>query len=281
MSETSSVNGRNRRKAQRSEGPPPATDVTEQVDVKVSAAKPAAPAAADTVKIDKQPTPAVDADSTTGGDEAVADAVPKEEAAAEVVSLSKAGSSEGAGPPAAESTAGTADEPTAPAGEKIPRNWTVTALAAAAAVAIIALIVSLAFWVPAYRESGNVDELRADYAQTAKQAILNITTIKADSAAEDIDRVLAVASGQLAAEYSSRKDAYADVVKTANVKATGEIIEVAIESSNENTAQVLIAAKQTLTNAGSADPQQRYYRFRVTVTRDGDHFTASQLEFVA
>ncbi|MEU0545387.1 hypothetical protein ABZ319_36500 [Nocardia sp. NPDC005978] len=280
MSETSSVNGRNRRKAQRSEGPPPATDVTEQVDVTVSTAKTAAPAAAATVKIGKQSDPVADSDSATGA-ETAAPVAAEEAKAAGTVDLGKAEAPAAVAAEPAEPAAEAASEAAGEPGAKTPRNWPVTALAAAAAVAIIALVVSLAFWIPAYRDSGDADGLRADYAQTAKQAILNITTIKADSAAADIDRVLSVASGQLAAEYSSRKDAYADVVKTANVKATGEIIEVAIESTTDSSAQVLVAAKQTLTNAGSAEPQQRYYRFRVTVTRDGDHFTASQLEFVA
>ncbi|WP_280381707.1 hypothetical protein [Nocardia wallacei] len=126
------------------------------------------------------------------------------------------------------------------------------------------------------------DTRRADYAQTAKQAVLNLTNIKGDTAPQDIDRVLAVASGQLKAEYSERKDAYAQVVQQAQVKASGEIIETAVESDDDHSARVLVAAKQTLTNAASPDPQQRYYRFRVTVTRGDDgNLTASQVEFVA
>ncbi|WP_062988475.1 hypothetical protein [Nocardia anaemiae] len=162
-----------------------------------------------------------------------------------------------------------------------PPRWVLIAGAAAAAIVAIALVVGTGFFAYNLHTASDRDARRADYVQTAKQAILNLTTIKDDTAKADIDRVLAVASGELKAEYSQRKDAYASVVEQAKVKATGEIIESAIESEDGDSARVLVAAKQTLTNAGMADPQTRYYRFRVTVTRGDNGITASQVEFVA
>ncbi|RDI47268.1 hypothetical protein [Nocardia mexicana] len=156
---------------------------------------------------------------------------------------------------------------------------------AAAVVAVLSALVLLGsggFFLYHQNQVNTQDTRRADYAQTAKQAVLNLTNIKGDTAPQDIDRVLAVASGQLKAEYTERKDAYAQVVQQAQVKASGEIIETAVESDDDHSARVLVAAKQTLTNAASPDPQQRYYRFRVTVTRGDDgNLTASQAEFVA
>ncbi|MEV6341453.1 hypothetical protein AB0M12_42885 [Nocardia vinacea] len=162
-----------------------------------------------------------------------------------------------------------------------PPRWVLIAGAAAAVVVAIALVIGTGFFAYNLHTASDRDARRADYVQTAKQAILNLTTIKDDTAKADIDRVLAVASGELKAEYSQRKDAYASVVEQAKVKATGEIIESAIESEDGDSARVLVAAKQTLTNAGMADPQTRYYRFRVTVTRGDNGITASQVEFVA
>jgi Mce-associated membrane protein len=118
--------------------------------------------------------------------------------------------------------------------------------------------------------------------QTAKQVVLNLTDISGDTAPQDIDRVLAVASGDLKVEYTQRKDAYAQVIQQAKVKATGEVIEAALENEDAHNAVVLVAAKQTLTNAGSPGPQQRYYRFRITVARDDSgQMTGSKVEFVA
>ncbi|MGW4529827.1 hypothetical protein ACWEOI_02655 [Nocardia sp. NPDC004340] len=172
-------------------------------------------------------------------------------------------------------------EDTADEESKGGRNWPVLLLGAAAALCLVALATSLIFWIPAHNAADKNEQLRADYTQTAKQAVLNITTIKVDTVKDDINRVLSVASGQLKDEYSSRSDAYADVIKQANVKASGQVVETAVESYDDNSAQILVAAKQNLTNAGTDQPQQRVYRFRVTITHDGDHFTASKLEFVS
>ncbi|RDI66211.1 hypothetical protein [Nocardia pseudobrasiliensis] len=155
------------------------------------------------------------------------------------------------------------------------------AAAVIAVLSALALIGSGGLYIYHDRHANALDTRRADYVQTAKQAVLNLTNIKDDTAQQDIDRVLSVASGQLKEEYASRKDAYAQVVQQAKVRATGEIIDAAIESDDDDTARVLVAAKQTLTNAASADPQQRYYRFRITVGHGDDgHLTASQVEFV-
>lgn len=154
----------------------------------------------------------------------------------------------------------------------------------AAVVAVVSLLALVGGGGVYFYHQSHADALasqRTEYIQTAKEAILNLTNIKDDTATQDIDRVLSVASGDLKAEYSQRKDAYAQVVKEAKVKASGEVIEAAIESQNDDSAKVLIAAKQTLTNAGDSQPQDRYYRFRVTVNRGDGGVTASKVEFVA
>ncbi|WP_153410178.1 hypothetical protein [Nocardia macrotermitis] len=159
-----------------------------------------------------------------------------------------------------------------------PLEWVVVA------VAVLALLGLAGGGGVYFYHQSHADALaseRGEYLQTAKQAILNLTNIKDDTASQDIDRVLSVASGDLKAEYSQRKDAYAQVVKEAKVKASGEVIEAAIESQQDDSAQVLVAAKQTLTNAGDSQPQDRYYRFRVTVNRGDGGVTASKVEFVA
>lgn len=161
-------------------------------------------------------------------------------------------------------------------------GWIGWIAAAVAAVSALVLIGSGGFLIYHQRHVDALQQQRADYIQTAKQVVLNLTNISGDTAPKDIDRVLSVASGELKAEYTERKDAYAQVVQQAKVKATGQIIETALESEDDHTARVLVAAEQTLTNAGSPNPQQRYYRFRVTVTRDDTgHLTGSQVEFVA
>ncbi|MFF0611937.1 hypothetical protein ACFYUD_25075 [Nocardia tengchongensis] len=284
MSDPTVVNSKTRRKAVRSEGPPvhdgdaPIAEVTtvKATDVEAAAAtsEAATPEVADTdaTTVKTVVTPEVGDDSEDAADAPVAaeSAEPADESL-EVVE----------GAPAVAADAEDSEAATAGDESKDGRKWPVLLFGAAAVLCLVALATSLIFWIPAHNTANKDEQLRADYTQTAKQAVLNITTIKVDTVKDDINRVLSVASGQLKDEYSSRSDAYADVIKQANVKASGQVVETAVESYDDHSAQILVAAKQNLTNAGSDQPQQRVYRFRVTITHDGDHFTASKLEFVS
>ncbi|WP_081512184.1 hypothetical protein [Nocardia donostiensis] len=152
----------------------------------------------------------------------------------------------------------------------------------AAAVIALALVSAAVLSVFAVQSAEERDAHRAEYLQTARQTIINLTTIRADSAEEDIDRILTMASGEFKTEFDGRVDPFTEIIKQANVVSNGEVIEAAIENEHENSAQILVAAKQTLTNAGQEEPQQRYYRFRVTVTRTDDgSLSVSDVEFVA
>ncbi|MBF6211845.1 hypothetical protein IU487_12440 [Nocardia puris] len=153
-------------------------------------------------------------------------------------------------------------------------------LAAAAAVLVLALVAGAVVSVFLTRSIDERDARRAEYVQTARQAILNLTTINADSAKEDIDRILSMASGQFKTEFDGRVDPFLSIVQQAEVRSSGEIVEAALEIDADDSAKVLVAAKQTLTNAGQAEPQTRFYRFRVTVTDTDGGLTASNVEFV-
>ncbi|MFD0361683.1 hypothetical protein ACFQZZ_09540 [Nocardia sp. GCM10030253] len=180
-------------------------------------------------------------------------------------------------------TAKDADEPDASeqAGEAKARSGRTRVLAAAAcALVAVAAVVGAGWSVVAMKSVDDRDARRTEYTQTARQAILNLTTIRADSAKEDIDRILSVASGQFKTEFDGRVDPFLSIVKEAKVVSNGEIVEAAVESDDEDSAKILVAAKQTLTNAGQAEPQTRFYRFRVTVTRNGSGLSASNVEFV-
>ncbi|MBF6087367.1 hypothetical protein IU438_15930 [Nocardia cyriacigeorgica] len=163
-----------------------------------------------------------------------------------------------------------------------PRRSPARILAVAASTILaLALVAGAVISVFAMRSTEERDALRAEYIQTARQTVLNLTTIRADTAKEDIDRILTMASGEFKDEFNGRVDPFTEVVKQAKVQSTGEVVEAALESSDDNSARVLVAAKQTVTNAGQEGPQLRYYRFRITVTNSDSGMTASDVEFVA
>ncbi|MEV6274220.1 hypothetical protein [Nocardia sp. NPDC051832] len=152
---------------------------------------------------------------------------------------------------------------------------------AAAVVLVLALMVGAGSTVYLWHSNNVREDRRAEYVQAARQAVINLTTIRADSAKEDIERILSTATGKFKTEFDGRVDPFMEVVRQAKVSSTGEVVEAALVRDDENSATVLIAAKQTLTNAASAEPQTRLYRFRITVTRTDSGLSASNVEFVA
>ncbi|MEU7630796.1 hypothetical protein AB0C34_12525 [Nocardia sp. NPDC049220] len=152
---------------------------------------------------------------------------------------------------------------------------------AATALVVLALVSGATVSVFALRSADQRDARREDYLRTARQAIVNLTTIRADSAKQDIDRILSLASGQFKTEFDGRVDPFTSIVQQAKVVSHGEIVAAALEGDDDRSGRVLVAAKQTLTNAGQAEPQTRYYRFRVTVARGDSGMSVSNVEFVA
>lgn len=153
-------------------------------------------------------------------------------------------------------------------------------LTAAATVLVLALVAGagVAGW---FAWAGrNQDDLRDQYTATARQAVINLTTIRANTAKQDIDRILATASGQFRSEFDGRVDPFTSIVQQAKVDSSGEVVESGIERADDGSAKVLVAVKQTVTNAGSPQPQQRMYRFRVTVTNDNGNLSVTSVEFV-
>ncbi|RMI28239.1 hypothetical protein [Nocardia stercoris] len=313
MNDTTTTNGRSRRRASREAGSPVA-DTPSDATVVVTAAgdagtQPASPTvkldidaalAEDSAKSESAAAPAKQApaeesvkteaaepvDTVADADEAAASASASET----VKSASATGKTAEAAPADDDVTVSVVvPEPAAaPASTSMSTTKTRRGLGwgeIAAVVAIVLGLVGLTVSGGYYLHMRSDDAARTSrdqtYVQTARQAVLNLTNISDDTAPADIDRVLAIASGQLKEEYSQRKDAYAKVVQDAKVKATGEVIEAAIESEDDSSARILVAAKQTLTNASDPKPQERYYRFRVTVNRGDSGTTASQVEFVA
>ncbi|WP_280401313.1 hypothetical protein [Nocardia carnea] len=161
-------------------------------------------------------------------------------------------------------------------------SWKRILALTAAAILVIGLVGAAVVSMIAVQSTEQRDERRAEYVATARQTILNLTTIRADTAKEDIDRILTMASGEFKTEFDGRIDPFTEIVKQAKVQSTGEVVEAAVERDDEKSAVILVAAKQTLTNAGAEGEQQRFYRFRVTVQRaDDGTLTASDVEFVA
>ncbi|MBY6414682.1 hypothetical protein HQ346_24155 [Rhodococcus sp. BP-252] len=168
-------------------------------------------------------------------------------------------------------------EPVAEAREIPRRRRLLPALFLVVVLALLAAGISLSY---AVRSAAAQDERNQRFVQTARQTVLNLTTIHPDSAQQDVDRLLAGASGDFKAEFEGREGPFVEVVQQARVDSNGEIIEAGMESSTADSADVLVAARAMVQNSDAAEPEPRDFRLRVTVVDDDGVMTASRVEFV-
>ncbi|MFM1724397.1 hypothetical protein ABEU20_002984 [Rhodococcus sp. PAM 2766] len=244
-----------RRRASRSAGPTGSTG--SQPITRVSTAE-SSGATAGTVTLEKDGQLSADVTATT---------------AAAATDTEKA-----APPQSAGETASDAWFPTAPTGSR----WGRGALAAAIALGlvIVALLGVLAWLLFERSAAGDRDARREAFIGTAQQTVLNLTTIKPDTAKEDVAKILAGASGEFKAEFDGREDPFAGIVKEAGVTTVGKIVASGIESDSDDSAKVLVSARADVTSADGSQNGPRDFRMRVTVTDNDGTLTASKVEFV-
>ncbi|MFF0814741.1 hypothetical protein ACFYVR_06225 [Rhodococcus sp. NPDC003318] len=249
-----------RRRASRSAGPPkeqqsPATPAAEK-----------SPAAATVVDRPDTAVPAREPGSSNAPE------VDAEKADSLVVQSVDAGS-EGNVEPAEEGRGVEEPVPSARSRKRLAA-WT------GAAVLIVALVAA-SVWLLIERNAAHErDAQRNAFVQTARQTVLNLTTIKPETAKEDVDRILAGASGEFRSEFDGREDPFVSVVQEAGVTTVGKILESGLESEDGNTAKVLVAARADVSTPDGTQNGPRDFRMRVTVTDDGGTMTASKVEFV-
>jgi Mce-associated membrane protein len=70
-------------------------------------------------------------------------------------------------------------------------------------------------------------------------------------------------------------------VKKVQSKSTGTVTAAGLESVTGQEGQVLVAVTVKTTNKGAADEQPRYWRMRVTVSKQGNDTKVSKVDFVA
>ncbi|KAF0964575.1 hypothetical protein MLGJGCBP_02251 [Rhodococcus sp. T7] len=154
--------------------------------------------------------------------------------------------------------------------------WGVTA------VVIVALIAAAVVLLLDQRSARERDDRRQAFVDTARQTVLNLTTIHPETAKADVDRIIAGASGQFLEEFQGREDPFVGVVQDANVTTEGEVIEAGVENGTETSisANVLVAARTMVSSKEQPEPSPRDFRMRVTISDVDGKLTASKVEFV-
>ncbi len=118
------------------------------------------------------------------------------------------------------------------------------------------------------------------FLQVGRQGALNLTTIDWENADADVQRILDSATGDFYDEFQQRAEPFVQVVKQAQSKSEGTIVEAGVESVDGDEAQVIVAVTVQTSNAGAAEQAPRAWRMRISVQKVGDEAKVSNVEFV-
>jgi len=163
------------------------------------------------------------------------------------------------------------------------RRW-LPSLSATSKVAAIILICAFAgasgYMVWQDRDTTKRAQRAAKFVAGARQGVINMTSLDFNRAKEDVQRLLDSSTGQFRDDFQQRAKDFASVVEQSKVVTQGTVNAAAIQSMDEHSASVLVAATSRITNSAGANDEPRVWRLEVTVTEDGGQYKVSKVQFV-
>jgi Mce-associated membrane protein len=162
-----------------------------------------------------------------------------------------------------------------------PRRFRGRRVAVGAAAVLLCALLGLSGFM-AWKDHG-ADQTRqreAEAAAVARQGVVNIMSLDFTNAQGDIQRVLDSATGKFKEDFESESEYLIEALESSKVVTEVTVSGVAVESSSEDAAVVLVSAKSQASNAQDdrRDPQQ--FRVAVTLARDSGALKVSQVDFL-
>lgn len=146
---------------------------------------------------------------------------------------------------------------------------------------LVTTLVGLSGWLGfKVYQARQTEQLHALLVQVGKQGAVNLTTIDYQNAEADVQRILDSSTGQFRDEFDQRAKAFIEVVKKAQSTSTGTVTEAGLESVDGQEGRVLVAVTVKTVNRGVPDEQSRYWRMRMTVTKEGESAKVARVDFV-
>jgi Mce-associated membrane protein len=157
-------------------------------------------------------------------------------------------------------------------------------VALAAVLALLAVLVA-SLVVLVLRASAHAarDDARDAAVASARQEAVNLTTISYTTAARDLDRILAGATGPLRAKFESERTQFPTVLAREKSESRGTVLSAALVrvSVANRTAQVVVAADATVTTGAGGSPQSavKHFRMVMQLLRVNDRWLVSDVAF--
>jgi serine/threonine-protein kinase len=134
------------------------------------------------------------------------------------------------------------------------------------------------------RPSGTAPVAAADwqpYVDAGETVAKNLTTIDYRTVDRDVQRVLDSSTGPFHSDFAARSRDFVQTVRDSQSASRGTVNGAGIESMDADGARVLVAVRVETTNGGSANPEPKSWRLRITVVESEFGFKASVVEFVS
>lgn len=161
---------------------------------------------------------------------------------------------------------------------RMPRLSTIAKVATI--VSICAFVGLSGYMVCHHNDAKDREQRAAAFVAGAKQGVVTITSLDFNKAKEDIQRVIDSSTGGFKDDFQERATDFTKVVEQSKVITEGTVNAAAIESMDEHSALVLVAATSRVTSPPTINAHPRTWRLQVTVTEDGGQYKMSKVEFV-
>lgn len=148
-----------------------------------------------------------------------------------------------------------------------------------AVIAIAALASTSAWIVVKHRQAEHQRDLNAQFSAAARQGVVSLMSLDFNRANEDVQRIVDNSTGQFREDFQSQAEEFAKVAESSKVVTEANVTATAVQTMTEDTADVLVAAASTITNAQGAKDDPRSWRLIVSMARDGDQIKMAKVEF--
>ena len=138
--------------------------------------------------------------------------------------------------------------------------------------------------VDSYRTDHDADHRAQTYdevTQVASDKILELTNLKPGNAAKARETLLDGVTDGFRADFAEQVADFTSTIRRQKVTSTGRIVSIAVDTVNDDSASVLVAASGSVANRRASKPEARHYRLRVDLLEVGGHWLVNGLEFVS
>lgn len=156
------------------------------------------------------------------------------------------------------------------------------ALAASLVLVAVAGLLGATGWMLWEHRKADAERHRsAEYAAAARQGVVNLMSMDYAHAQESVQRVIDDSMGRMKTNFEDTSKDLIKALQDSKMVTKVTVNDAAVESMDEETATVLIAATSHREgpNAPKEDQQPRVWRVVVTVQRDGGQIKMSDVEF--